>query len=147
MNYKKMVILLILFILITLNCNSQTAKDIEDIKQILADYVDAFYNADPVKMEGLLHPNLVHRQVVKPDSDKSVLYDSTKDTIVFFVKSGGGKFTPRDSFKVETTILDVQNNIASAVIKTEYVRYLHLAKFNNKWVIINILWDFNRNPK
>ncbi|WP_408608757.1 nuclear transport factor 2 family protein [Alkaliphilus serpentinus] len=30
------------------------------------------------------------------------------------------------------------------VTKSEYIDYLHLAKVNDEWVIVNVLWDFNR---
>ena len=54
---------------------------------------------------------------------------------------GGGKnaVNKRPS---KVTILDVFENAASARVEgPEWVDYLHLAKWNGRWVIVNVLWE------
>jgi hypothetical protein len=41
-------------------------------------------------------------------------------------------------------ILDVCGDIASArADTTEYVDYLHLARSQSKWLIVNVLWTYH----
>jgi hypothetical protein len=50
--------------------------------------------------------------------------------------------TPKDKQQKDVTILDVFENAASVkVIASEWVDYLHMAKFNGHWVIVNVLWE------
>lgn len=142
---KNMVILLMFCLLIAVSCIKQNTKDNEDIKQTLLDYAEGWFSGDAVRMERVMHPNFILRNIENPDSENSVLYDTKKGTVINMAESGGGKFAPKDSYKIEIKIFDVQNNIASAVIKSVYIDYMLLGKFNKKWVILNVLWDNNRN--
>ena len=39
-------------------------------------------------------------------------------------------------------MLDVFENAASAkVIAASWIDYLHLSRFNGRWVIVNVLWE------
>jgi hypothetical protein len=42
------------------------------------------------------------------------------------------------------TILDIYGSAASAKIYASgWVDYLHLAKWNGRWVIVNVLWELH----
>lgn len=57
-------------------------------------------------------------------------------------RSGDGKATPKEKQLKAITVLDIYGNIASVKLETPaWVDYMHLAKFNNEWLIINILWE------
>ena len=44
----------------------------------------------------------------------------------------------------EAIILDVFENAAVVkVVGPEWVDYLHMAKWNGRWVIVNVLWELN----
>jgi hypothetical protein len=44
-------------------------------------------------------------------------------------------------------ILDIFENAASVrVDASDWVDYLHLAKVNGRWVIINVLWELRPRP-
>ena len=64
--------------------------------------------------------------------------------MIFGTESGGGKNVPKGTYKIVVEILEKSDTIASVVTKSEYIDYLHLSKINNKWTIINVLWDFNK---
>ena len=59
-------------------------------------------------------------------------------------KDGNGTQVPEEDWKSSSKveILDVWENMASTkAVMHDYVNYLHLNKFNGKWVIVNVLWD------
>jgi len=62
---------------------------------------------------------------------------------------GRGKDTPVAEQRKDVTIFDIYQNAASAKIYASgWVDYLHLAKWNGRWVIVNVLWELHprRSP-
>ena len=69
-------------------------------------------------------------------------------SLVQGVKRGGGKDTPKDKQQKDVTILDVYENAASVkVVASDWIDYLHIGKFNGRWVIINVLWELKPQPQ
>src|SRR6266487_1402748 len=65
-------------------------------------------------------------------------------TLVQGTRAGGGKDTPVADRHKDVTILDIYQNAASAKIYASgWVDYLHLAKWNGRWVIVNVLWELH----
>jgi hypothetical protein len=63
-------------------------------------------------------------------------------TLVQGTRRGGGKNTPKEKQQKDVTILDVFENAASVkVVASDWIDYLHMAKSNGKWVIVNVLWE------
>jgi hypothetical protein len=55
---------------------------------------------------------------------------------------GWGRSTPKERQQKDVTILDVFENAASVkVVAADWIDYLHVAKSNGKWVIVNVLWE------
>ena len=45
-------------------------------------------------------------------------------------------------------MLDVYENAASAkIIAATWIDYLHLARWNGQWKIVNVLWELKPVPK
>ncbi len=62
-------------------------------------------------------------------------------------KSGGGKATPADKQRKDVKILDVFQQAASVrVDMSGWIDYLHLVKWNGRWVILNVLWEVREKP-
>lgn len=69
-------------------------------------------------------------------------------TLVQYTKQGRGKGTPSDKQQRDVTILDVFENAASVkVIASDWIDYMHLAKWNGRWVIVNVLWELKPQKK
>ena len=122
-------------------------EDLEGIKQTVLDYIEAWYQGDPERGEKALHPDLAKRIV---RSDKQSGRDRLENMSAAFLmerwRSGQGKETPADRQKKEITLLDIHGKIASVKLETgAWVDYIHLAKFDGQWVIVNILWELNRH--
>jgi hypothetical protein len=56
--------------------------------------------------------------------------------------------TPKDQRQNDVTVLDVFGNTASVkIVATDWIDYLHVAKFNGRWVIVNVLWELKPQQK
>jgi len=62
-------------------------------------------------------------------------------SLVQGVRRGDGKQTPKEKQLKDVIILDVFGNAASVkIVASDWIDYLHIGKFNGRWVIINVLW-------
>lgn len=112
------------------------------IKQTALDYIEGWYEGDAERMERALHPDLAKRIVMTNAEGRSMLQQMSAMGLVQGVKRGGGKNTPKDKQQKDVTILDTFENTASVkVVASDWIDYLHIAKFNGRWVIVNVLWE------
>jgi hypothetical protein len=118
------------------------------IKQTALDYIEGWYDGAAERMERALHPDLAKRIVRTNSQGLSRLEQMSAMSLVQGTRRGGGKQTPKDKQQKDVTILDVFENAASVkVIASDWVDYLHLAKFNERWVIVNVLWELKPEKK
>lgn len=48
----------------------------------------------------------------------------------------------------DATILDVFQNAASVkIVASDWIDYLHIAKFKGRWMIVNVLWELKPENK
>ncbi len=113
------------------------------IRQAALNYVEGWYEGDAGRMERALHPELAKRIVrTDPKSGRSLLQQMGASALTEGTRAGGGKSTPPDKQHKDVIILDVFGNAASVkAIMSEWIDYMHLAKFNGRWVIVNVLWE------
>ncbi|HEX8692225.1 MAG TPA: nuclear transport factor 2 family protein [Longimicrobium sp.] len=126
---------------------AQTAADSAAIRQAALDYAEGWYAADAARMERAVHPELAKRIVRTNDQGRSRLDQMGAMTLVLGTRSGGGSDTPAGERQADVRILDVFENAASArVMMSGWVDYLHLARYNGRWVIVNVLWELKPRP-
>ena len=124
---------------------SASDADKEDIKQTALDYIEGWYEGNPERMERALHPDLAKRIVMTNPQGRSQLQQMSAMGLVQGVKRGGGKNTPKEKQQKDVTILDVFNNAACVkVVASDWIDYLHVAKWNGRWVIVNVLWELKQ---
>ena len=117
------------------------------IKQTALDYIEGWYTGDAERMERALHPELAKRIVRTNPQGQSNLGQMSALSLILGTRRGGGKQTPADKQMKDVTILDVFENAASAkVVASEWIDYLHLARWNGRWVIVNVLWELKPAP-
>ena len=110
------------------------------IRQAALDYIEGWYEGDAARMDRALHKELVKRAVFAGGGTERFA-NLTKAQMVEATQKGGGKARPADTRNIKVEILDVYRDIAT--IRTEcadYVDYLHLAKSEGQWKIVNVLW-------
>ena len=122
--------------------NAQSTPDAELIKQAALDYIEGWYEGNAERMERALHPELAKRIVRTDPKGRSGLGQMGAMTLVQSTRAGGGKTTPKEKQQKDVTVLDIFGNTASAkVVASEWIDYMHLAKWNGRWVIVNVLWE------
>ena len=121
---------------------AQTAADSSAIVATALDYIDGFYTSDAARMERALHPELAKRIVGDPAGPESRLQNMSAQQLIDATAGGGAARIPDDAKKEDVSILDVYNNIASVRIDAGvWIDYLHVARWNGEWKIINVLWE------
>ena len=125
------------------DAHAQTASDREAIKQTALDYIEGYYDGNAERMERSLHPDLAKRIVrADPGSGKNRLEQMTAARLVQVTAARKGRPTPPEKQQKDVTILDLYENSASVkIVAADWIDYLHLARFDGRWVIVNVLWE------
>lgn len=128
---------------------AQTSADREAIKQTALDYIEGYYDGNAERMERSLHPDLAKRIVrTDPSIGKSRLEHMTAPRLVQIAGSRRGSPTPKDKQQKDVTILDVFENAACVkIVANDWIDYLQVAKFDGRWVIVNVLWEMKPMKK
>jgi hypothetical protein len=122
--------------------SAQSAADTAGIRQAALDYIEGWYEGNGERMERALHPELAKRIVRTSPEGRSGLGQQSAMTLVHNTRAGGGRSTPAAEQQKDVTILDIYQGAASAkVVASGWVDYMHLARWNGRWVIVNVLWE------
>lgn len=122
---------------------SQAQDERERVRQAVLDYVEGVYQVEPARIERSVHPNLSKHGYWREKGKDG--YATGKMSFAELVEvsktwNKSGKL-PKDAPK-EITIFDVQDQTASAKLVAAWgTDYFHLAKYEGKWMIVNVLWQ------
>ncbi|MGH7676560.1 MAG: nuclear transport factor 2 family protein, partial [Gemmatimonadales bacterium] len=127
---------------------AQSAADSAAIRATALDYIEGYYEGNAERMERALHPELAKRIVrTNPDNSRSSLGQMSAMTLVQGTRAGGGRDTPVAQQQKDVTILDIYQHAASVkIVASSWIDYLHIAKWNGRWVIVNVLWELRPAP-
>jgi hypothetical protein len=146
--------ILVVFMLTTFTVMAQgdvaiSPSDAAAIKQTALDYIEGWYEGNAERMERSLHPELAKRIVITdPATGKSKLDQMSAMTLVQRTRSAMGTKIAKDQQQKDVVILDVFENAASVrITATDWIDYLHMARFNGRWVIVNVLWEWKPTKK
>jgi hypothetical protein len=121
---------------------AQSRSDSMAIRQTAFDYIEGWWQADASRMARALHPELAKRIVFTDSAGGQRLRDMTASELVYGTRAGGGSRTPLAERRNEVTILDIFSNAASVRVDAgPWVDYMHMARWNGRWVIVNVLWE------
>ncbi|MGH7468001.1 MAG: nuclear transport factor 2 family protein [Longimicrobiales bacterium] len=125
-----------------LRAQSQAA-DREAVRQAILDYVEAIYQVQPERIAKSVHTTLAKRGYQIPrDSTRYHEYPMTYDQLVNVARTfnSSGR-VPADAPK-RIEIFEVLDQTASAKLTAMWgIDYFHLAKYDGKWKIVNVLWQ------
>ena len=143
---KKIIVIFIVLVVLIFSVFVLAENEAEKaaIKNAALDYLEGWYDGDAMRMERALHPEFFTKRgiLVNPNTGQMATPHLNAEMMIGFVKQGGGKSFPREKLKNEVIILDIYKNTASVkAISAQYMDYIHLAKFDGKWMIVNILWE------
>ncbi len=127
---------------------AQTPADSAAIRATALDYIEGWYAADPARMERALHPHLAKR-FLEARSDGGVqLTETSALELVQQVRSGGGSATPATLRRTDVCLLDIFQDVASVRVDAHgWIDYMHLAKVDGQWRIVNVLWEIRRDSR
>jgi len=112
--------------------------DIEAVSRVATEYFQSWFAGDGDRIRACLHPALAKRTAEQPGEASLDLHEDPTEQLVVDTASGEGtEFEPVQ----EVTVLDVFRDIATVMVRSEpFVEYLHLARFGDRWLIVNALY-------
>ncbi len=120
---------------------AQSNKDSLEIQRTIRNFIEGWYEGDPERMEASLHEELISKIVIS-ENGNSRLGIFTASKLIELTDKGGGKDVPKDKQRKDIVILEIYQNVATArVLAYDAMELLHLAKWNEEWKIINILFE------
>lgn len=121
---------------------AQSAADSAAIRATALDYIEGWYEGSGERMERAVHPDLAKRIINTDQRGRNVLGHQSAMTLVQNTRRGGGRETPSDQRRKDVRILDIFGNTASVRVDASgWIDYMHIAKWNGRWVIVNVLWE------
>ncbi len=116
-------------------------KDIRDIEATCYDYIDGQLEGNPDRVARSMHPDVSKRGIIgNTPYERFGLRRMTKEELVYLTQGGILKTEP-DKWDRTCTILDITGNTASVRLETPwFVDHFHIANFDGKWLIVNVLW-------
>lgn len=136
--------LALLLVSVTASTRAQNQTDRDGVHQAVLDYVEGVYNVDPSRIERSVHPKLAKTGFYRGQKDETyrpasnMTFEQLKDVARNWNKDGKLR---KDAPK-EITVFEVLDQTATAKLVAEWgIDYFHLAKFDGKWMIINVIWQ------
>ena len=123
---------------------AQTAEDSAGVRAAVTDYVEAIYRVDTSRIVRSVRPELAKRGYYVPRNQTAYANSPMSYAELINVAK---TFNAKGNVNAETaikqvTILDMANQTASAKLVAMWgIDYMHLAKYDGRWMIVNILWQ------
>lgn len=128
--------------------SAQSGADSAAIRAAALDYAEGWYEGNGERMARAVSPELVKRIVVRDTvTGRDLIQGMGASVLVNSTRRGFGKATPPDHQEKAVTILDVFRGSASVrVTMSDWIDYLHLARVDGRWQIVNVLWERKTGP-
>jgi hypothetical protein len=122
---------------------SQNKDEKEQVKLAVLDYVEGIYEVDASRIERSVHPELAKRGffIKKGETGYSGSVMTYQQLVELAKTYNKGGRVPKNAPK-EVVIYDVSDQTATVKLTAIWgIDYMHLAKYEGKWKIINVLWQ------
>ena len=116
--------------------------DVEAVRAAVLDYVEGVYEVAPERIERSVHPKLAKLGWGRDREGRYNEYPMTQPQLVELARSYNreGRI-PEDAPKT-VEIYEVLDKTASIKLTAEWgIDYMHLAKIDGRWWIMNVLWQ------
>jgi hypothetical protein len=138
-----LVVALIVGALPILASQAGAAADRTAVEQAALDYLEGIYSADTTRIERSVHPQLTKRGFWRDSATApwGPQLTMTYDQLMTLTKTWNAD-KKRDTTIKRVDVFEVLDQTANAKITAMWgVDYLHLAKYDGRWKIINIVWQ------
>lgn len=122
---------------------SPAAADRRAVEAAALDYLEGIYTADVSRIERSVHPQLTKRGFWRESPTLPWGPQSTMsyEQLIQLTKTWNAK-KDRDTTIKKVDVFEVLDKTASAKVTAMWgIDYLHLAKYDTGWQIINIVWQ------
>ena len=126
--------------------SAEMEPDAAAIREAILRYVHAMYDGDAERLECSVHPALSRRIVRRRPRGDTVQHTGA---FALVEQSKRVRYTPlpEDLRAVRLQILDAYAGAASVRVSTSHgVEYLHLARADGRWQVLNVLWEMRADP-
>ncbi len=112
--------------------------EVEAVARVATEYFQSWFAGDGERVRACLHPALAKRTPELTGANSLTLHEDPTEQLVIDTASGEGTgFHPSQ----EVIVLDVFRDIATVRVRSApFVEYLHLARFDDRWLIVNALY-------
>jgi hypothetical protein len=114
----------------------------EGIRRAAVDYMQPWLDGDPDRMRRCIHPDLAKRRVRDSASGDLALWEVPARDMIDDAM-GGPKLQYAKDFEI--TLLDADAEVASVRNPVATIRYLHLARFGDCWLVVNAVYRRRAN--
>jgi hypothetical protein len=141
----KRLLLLTLLTILTLPVAgiSQNKDEKEQVKLAVLDYVEGIYEVNASRIERSVHPDMAKRGffIKKGETGYSGSVMTFQELVELAKTYNKNGRVPKTAAK-EVVIYDVSDQTATVKLTAVWgIDYMHLAKYDGKWKIINVLWQ------
>ena len=139
-----------LLLAIPVAAQQEANADREAVRQAVLDYVEGIYNVEPQRIERSVSPNLAKVGFYRPPAQtaygpaRAMAYQQLVEIAKTYNKEGKlRKDAPKN-----IEIYDVLDQTATVKLTAEWgIDFMHLAKMDGKWMIVNVLWQSHPHTK
>ena len=116
----------------------------EGVRNAVLDYVEGIYEVEPTRIERSVHKELTKFGFYKPEGAEDyrgapMNYEQLHTLAGRWNQSG--QVDAKTAIK-DVVVLDVLDKTASAKLVAHWgIDYMHLAKYDGKWMITHVLWQ------
>jgi hypothetical protein len=116
-------------------------SDEDEIRTVVLDYVEGWFDGDAGRMERALHPELVKRCRGIEGDDPDALETLTARDMVDATADGIGRGEDAEDRRIAIEITNLSDGVASVTcLCHRYVDLLHLIHMPEGWRIVNAAW-------
>ena len=150
---KKLIVIVIIMLVIffCLNANEKTRSQNESdaVKKTARDYIENWFDADAAGLDRVLHKEFAKRSVFPDEkTNEEFFLNQKKEDLIKGAQNYRGNIVPKNKRKISIDVFFVYGDMASACIETAtFIEYLHLARTNSEWKIINSIYAPRQNKR
>ena len=141
---KRLLLLAAAVVLLSpLAARAQSSAQSEAVRAAVLDYVEGIYTVDHARIERSVHPDLAKRGFfVKKGETAYSPHTMTFAQLVELAKNYNKDGHVAKDAPKEVVVYDISDQTASVKLTAVWgIDYMHLAKYDGKWKIINVLWQ------
>lgn len=140
----KKIVFLFIALLFTLSCTYSQTPDEDAIIKACTDYTLGSLAADGDLIKNSVHPEVNKVKIEYLSKTERSFIRKSRLAELLAIADAKAYFTPEDQRDIEVKVLDIDENIACAMVESsKFLDYCQLVKAADAWKVVNVLWTWN----